>query len=195
MFLLAVKNLVIEPKWMAGIEWDMINLVRDIYCRLVLGQTLQPGGQGAAIQQPKDPNNPLAFEQAKTADQPLQGGGILVSPSVLPRDILARLPGVNLEEIDKLASDMSQKRSAKDQKEFLRIVLRTAAENSHFLDEGRGGALERVVKEESLLNQTAGKVAVIPDIPEKLVTQSMIKKKNQKDEDAPVGLGAFQLFS
>ena len=43
MFTQVVKNVVTEPKWMVGVEWDMINVVRDIYCRLVLGQILQPG--------------------------------------------------------------------------------------------------------------------------------------------------------
>jgi len=75
MFSAAVKNVVVEPKWMVGIEWDMINVVRDIYCRLVCGQIVQPGGQGAGLQQPTLANNPSTYEQAKTADRPLQGGG------------------------------------------------------------------------------------------------------------------------
>merc|ERR1712083_268406 len=46
----AVKVIITEPKWMVGLEWEMINLVRDIYCRLVLGQSLLFGGQGAAME-------------------------------------------------------------------------------------------------------------------------------------------------
>lgn len=198
LFLTAVKNIVTEPKWMVGAEWDVINLVRDIYCRLVLGQAFQPGGQGAGQQQPKDPNNPLQFEQAKAAEEPLQGGGILVVPSNIPRQILSRLPSVGLEAVDQLERDMNRKRSAKDQKDFLRDLLRVAADNSHFLDPSRSGSvLERAIKEESLLSQKATKAAVVPDIPEKLLTQSMIRK-NQKSESPteyprPEGLNAFHL--
>lgn len=100
---------------MVGLEWDVINLVRDIYCRLVLGQILMPGGQGPGIQQLKDPLNPLQFEQAKTADRPLQGGGILVAPSDIPRQILAGLPGLDEISVRDLEEKMNTKRSAKDQ--------------------------------------------------------------------------------
>jgi hypothetical protein len=115
MFLIAVKNIVIEPKWMVGLEWDMINLLRDVYCRLVLGQVLQPGGQGPGVQQLKDSHNPIQFEQAKTADRPLQGGGILVAPSDIPRQILASLPGLDARAVRELEDEMNKKRSAKDQ--------------------------------------------------------------------------------
>ena len=227
MFLIAAKNIVTEPKWLVGLEWDMINLLRDIYCRLVLGQTLAPGGQGPGLQQPKDPNNPSQFEQAKTADRPLQGGGILVAPSNLPRQILANLPGQDAKAVEELEANMNCKRSAKDQasrpittiniptisgasilsllivilllfvsqKDFLRDFFRIAAENSHHLDGGRGsgGLFDRAVKEESLLSQKVGTVAV-PDIPEKLVTQSMMNKaESKKKQQAPEGLSAFHL--
>ena len=100
---------------MVGLEWDMINLLRDIYCRLVLGQVLQPGGQGPGVQQLKDPHNPIQFEQAKTADRPLQGGGILVAPSDIPRQILASLPGLDFSAVMELEDNLNRKRSAKDQ--------------------------------------------------------------------------------
>ena len=45
LFAVAVKAIITEPKWMVGIEWDMINIIRDIYGRLVLGQYFLPGGQ------------------------------------------------------------------------------------------------------------------------------------------------------
>lgn len=115
MFLIAVKNIVTEPKWMVGLEWDVINLLRDVYCRLVLGQVLQPGGQGPGVPQPKDPQNPMQFEQAKTADRPLQGGGILVVPSSIPRQILASLPGLDEVAVRDLEEKMNTKRSAKEQ--------------------------------------------------------------------------------
>ena len=80
------------------------------------------------------------------------------------------------------------------QKDFLRDFLRIAAENSAQLDGGRGnGVFDRAVKEESLLSQKIGKVAV-PDIPEKLVTQSMMNKnESKKKQQTPEGLAAFQL--
>jgi len=115
LFLIAVKNIVTEPKWMVGLEWEMINLLRDVYCRLVLGQILQPGGQGPGVQQLRDPHNPIHFEQAKTADSPLQGGGILVAPSNVPRQILAGLPGLDERAVRDLEDNMNRKRSAKDQ--------------------------------------------------------------------------------
>ena len=78
---------------------------------------------------------------------------------------------------------------------MLRDFLRIAAENSAQMDGARGtGIFDRAIKEESILNQKIGKVAV-PDIPEKLVTQSMVNRRNKKDETPPEGLGAFQLFS
>lgn len=115
MFLIATKNIVTEPKWLVGLEWDMINLLRDIYCRLVLGQILQPGGQGPGLQQPKDPTNPMQFEQSRFADRPLQGGGILVAPSGVPRQILASLPGMDTRAVEELESNLTRKRNAKDQ--------------------------------------------------------------------------------
>jgi hypothetical protein len=73
MLLVAIKTIMTKPRWMVGIEWDMINDVGDIYGRLVLGQIVQPGGQGAGLQQPTVSDNPAAYsyEQAKTANRPL----------------------------------------------------------------------------------------------------------------------------
>lgn len=204
MFPTAVRNIVTEPKWMVGIEWDQINLIRDIYCRLVLGQVLQPGGQGPGVQQLQDPRMPNHYEQAKSAETPLQGGGVLISPSYVPRQILARLPGVGEAVVATFEDDMRRKRSAKDQKDFLRDLLRTAAENSLHMDNGnsRGeaGVFDRAVAEESLLNQKKiGKAVALSDIPEKLVTHSMVMKRAHKEvtdkekQNRPEGLAAFQL--
>lgn len=190
----AVQNLVTEPKWMVGIEWDMINVVRDIYCRLTLGQVVQPGGQGAGLQQVIVSQNPLTYEQAKSADRPLQGGGILTTPSDIPRQVLLSLPGIDVRMIQQLDEDLQRKRSAKDQKDFIRDLLRVAADQwseSHPTGDS-SGALDRAAGAESLLHR--GK-ADVEDIPEKLVTHSMLKKKNKKSEDGPPGLGAFELFS
>jgi Exportin-5 family len=196
----AVKNIVMEPKWMVGIEWDMINVVRDIYGRLCLGQIVQPGGQGAGLQQPTASENPLSYEQAKLADKPLQGGGILIVPTDLPRQVLASLPGITTQMIQQLDQDLTRKRSAKDQKDAIRDLLRIAADNwneSH----PTNSILDRAVEQESLLH-SAHRKADVEDIPEKLVTQSMIDRKNsghnKKKKKGPGeanGLAAFHLQS
>jgi hypothetical protein len=203
MLTVAVKNIVTEPKWMVGIEWDMINVVRDVFCRLVLGQTVQPGGQGAGLQQLTASDNPFTYEQAKTADRPLHGGGILTTPSDLPRQVLGSLPGITVEMIQTLDHDLKRKRSAKDQKDFIRDFLRIAADHwseTHPVMGGGGGNFDRAVGEESLLH-SAHRKADVEDIPEKLVTHSMMqkragkKKKNKaaSSQAAATGLAAFNL--
>lgn len=112
---MAVENVVTEPKWMVGLEWDMINLIRDMYCRLVLGQSLQMGGQGLALQQQKATDSPVRFHQAKTAERPLQGGGIAVVPLHWPRQLLSYLSGITTEMVEKLERDMTLKCGPKDQ--------------------------------------------------------------------------------
>jgi len=191
MFSAALQNIVTEPKWMVGVEWDVINVARDIYCRLVLGQSMQAGGQGAGLQQPTLSMNPLQYEQAKSADKPLQGGGILTTPSDLPRQMLASLPGISVNMVQELDTNMKKKRSAKDHREFFRDLLRTAADAwNESTDEGQLGLLQHAVMEESLLHN-GGKTVEIDDIPEKLVTRSMMAKKHQKKEEEPVGMASF----
>lgn len=200
MFALCVKNIVTEPKWMVGVEWDAINVIRDIYGRLVLGQVVQPGGQGAGLQQLTASENPLTYEQAKTADRPLQGGGILTAPSDLPRQVLASLPGITVQMVQQLDKDLKKKKSAKSQKDQIRDILRIAADNwseSHPIIGGNGtGALDRAGKGESLLH-TAHRRADVEDIPEKLVTHSMMQKRGgktkKKDSHQQAGLTGFAL--
>ena len=171
LFSIAVKAIVTEPKWMVGIEWDMINIIRDIYGRLVLGQYFLPGGQGTGLQMIKDPLNSNRFEQTKVVDKPLLGGGILPTPSDFPRRILMEI-GMSQGDIVELEKKLVNKRSAKDQKDTFRDVLRIAADKT----KGLTGVLERAGAEESLLNQTA-RAPEVTALPEKLVTYSMVKKK------------------
>ena len=110
----AVKNIVTEPKWMIGIEWDMINVIRDIYGRLTLGQYFLPGGQGPGLQQLRDPNNSSQFEQTKVVDKPLLGGGILTKPSDFPRHIFIQI-GVDQTDLLAVENALNEKRSAKEQ--------------------------------------------------------------------------------
>lgn len=192
----ALKNVVMEPKWMVGVEWDMINVVRDIYCRLVLGQTLQPGGQGAAMQQnPVSTSPTLVYEQVKSADRPLQGGGILTTPTNLPHELLASLPGISVAMVQKLDVDLKNKRSPKDQKEIIRDFFRVAAEqwkeneqryatSSETSGNGSLHFLERAVSEESLLHSSFRK-ADVEDIPETLVVTTKAQRKQaRKQEEA-----------
>ncbi|KAL9188652.1 hypothetical protein ACHAXT_007030 [Thalassiosira profunda] len=181
LFSIAVKAIITEPKWMVGIEWELINIIRDINCRLVLGQYLLPGGQGPGLQQPKDPSNSMRFEQTKVVDKPLLGGGILVAPSDFPRRILMEI-GMSQNDVVELEKKLAEKRSAKDQKDILRDVLRVAADKT----KGQNGVLERADEAESLLHQNARKPEVAA-LPEKLVTYSMLKKKQEPKEDEPDG--------
>jgi hypothetical protein len=199
MFTAAVANIVTEPKWMVGIEWDMINVVRDIYCRLVLGQVLQFGGQGPAQQQPDDVSGEERFEQAKSVHEPLKGGGILARPTTLPRELLARLPGITETTILNFEENMQRKRAAKDQKDFLRDILRVAAEKSLHMENGRAcdSLFGRADGKESLLLKSSNMSGTVSNLPEKLITQSMVKKMEQTalndSIDAPSGLAAFAL--
>lgn len=214
MFTQVVKNIVTEPKWMVGVEWDMINVVRDIYCRIVLGQMLQPGGQGPGLQQLDGQNNGTRYEQAKTVDKPLQGGGILVIPSDLPRNVLASLRGIGESTVQEFETAMKTKRSAKDQKDCIRDLLRTAADAiqqaqslsssgafaaaaANAADEGTaaGSIFDRAVAEESLLHAN-NRVRVVPDLPERLVTRTQLNKKAaqlQNQTLQPDGLVALDL--
>jgi Exportin-5 family len=207
MFRQVLKNIVTEPKWMVGIEWDMINVMRDIYCRCVLGQTVQTGGQGAALQQPSLSQN--YYEQAKTVSTPFQGGGILQYSSDSPRRALTSIPGITMPMVEQFESDMKSKRSAKDQKDFVRDLLRIASDNVRELTTtsmaaggGAAGAasiFDRAQESESFL-ASKGRPSTIPALPEKLVTQSQIaKKKSKAKSNSPndhrlEGLAAFDLF-
>ena len=194
----------------------MINVVRDIYCRLVLGQILQPGGQGPGQQQQQlldgHNTNGIIYEQAKSVDKPLQGGGILVAPSNVPRNILASLPGIGESGVTQFEMTMKQKRSAKDQKDCIRDLLRIAADALAIQTTGStaiastaaaaGSIFDRAIAEESLLhantsNNTKGtsiQKNVIPALPERLVTQSQVNKYHTlQNQEQPEGLVAFQL--
>lgn len=171
LFSVAIKTIVTEPKWAVGTEWDVINVIRDIYDRLVLGQYLLPGGQGPGLQQNKDPSNPTRFEQTKVVNNPLQGGGISVAPSDAPRRVLFEI-GMSEQAIIELEQKLTTKRSAKDQKDALKDVLRVVAER---IKHSVGSSLERASENEGLLHNT--KSGVIEALPEKLVTHSMVKKR------------------
>jgi Exportin-5 family len=196
------KNIVTEPKWMVGVEWDMINVFRDIYCRLVLGQSLQVGGQGAGAVHTQISINPVVYEQAKCVDKPLHGGGILTTPSELPHQLLVSLPGITVPMVQQLDEELKAKRAAKDQKDIIRDFLRVAAdewkENEHpnIASNNRNslGILDRALAEESLLHNSKY-TTVVEDIPEKLVTSQRKSRAEKASEEAKQhgGLSAFSL--
>lgn len=194
MFKQAIQNIVMEPKWMVGIEWDMINVVRDIYCRLILGQMLLPGGQGPGIQMNSMGDNSNRYEQSKTVDRPLQGGGILMVASDAPRRTLASIPGIGVPFVEKLERDMKTKRSAKDQKDLLRDLLRIASDNVRdVVPDTGGGIFTRADVSESLLH-TRNRTPLIPALPEKLVTQSQVDKARRQElqqQEQPQDLSDF----
>jgi hypothetical protein len=186
----------------------LLEVVRDILCRLVLGQTLQNGGQGAALQQAS--NGPDTYEQAKSADKPLSGGGILTTASPYPRQVLQMLPGVNPEVLRTFERALKEKPAAKSQKDCIRDLLREAADrlkelqspgsSAGSLDGGNaaGSIFDRAVEEESLLHSNRRAPSyVIPDLPEKLVTSSQVAKamsRTERQENRSFeGLSAFQL--
>ena len=181
LFTTIVKALVTEPKWMVGMEWDMISLVRDIYCRTSLGQYLQSGGLGASMQQPRSPSNPNEFVQNKIVSLPLEGGGILCTPSNIPRQILADLPGIGTTLVLDLDKEMCENLAGKIQKDLLRDLLRLAADNvkQRVGDKSIGGIFSRVEEEESVLNQKL-RVSLVPALPEKLETYSHTMRNKVK---------------
>jgi len=189
------KNIVTQPKWMIGAEWDMINVFRDIYCRLVLGQILQVGGQGPGLQQPPSTNRSsgAVYEQAKSAERPLQGGGMLTTPSELPHHLLSSLPGISSTMIQKLDQDLLRSRASKSQKDLIRDFLRVAAdgwkENQH---PNQSILAQHVSEESSFLNSK--KSTVVEDIPEKLVLSNR-KSRAQKANEEAAGLSSFSLTS
>lgn len=186
MLFAAVKSIITEPKWMVGLEWEMINLVRDIYCRLVLGQTLLFGGQGVAMEHSKN-NLGTQFEQAKTVEKPLQGGGILCKPSDYPRNTFASLPGIRPDAVLEMEQALKSKLAAKDQKDILRNFLRNAAcilKEKEF-GSGSDGFMRRATESESMLNQNMRHDNVV-DIPEKLVTHKMLIKQETQENSQDI---------
>jgi hypothetical protein len=168
---------------MVGIELGTINLVRDIYCRLVIGQWLQFGGQGTANQQPSSNGT---FEQTKTVYEPLQGGGVLTEPSNMPRDVFASLPGVGTDGVIHMEASLREKRSAKDQKDTIKDILLIASDQWSNADTSQHNQFSKATLEESLL-RTKILPKDVPDIPEKLVVNSKSHvASNVVNEECPI---------
>jgi len=125
MFEACIKNILMEQRWMAGCEWDLIALVRDIYCRLVMGQSLTPAGQGPGLQCACEVG---IFQQPKSYGKPREGGGVLAKPSDAPRQLLSSCPGKSPLLVMEFEKQLNAKRSAKDQKNTFRDFLLVSSE-------------------------------------------------------------------
>jgi len=199
MFITCVNQIVSEPKWMVGVEWDVIALIRDTYCRLVLGQALLPGGQGPGLQ--CDASNPLSsnanvtYAQHKNVSVPRDGGGILPNPSDLPRNTLATLPGSTVDTVRKLEIQMVEKRSAKDQKNAIKDFLSRSASVMKKSEGGGGrggGVFGRAKDEESVLTLNAS-IPQAPGQQQHGAPGSAKKKKKKKKKASNAGVESGDL--
>lgn len=127
-----------------GLKWELINLARNIYCRLSLG--LIPVEECKGI----DP-----------ANQPLRPASSLC---MLPREILLSLPDATPQQVETLDTIMREKHSMKTQKnafkEFLEVPM-LAIRQAKALASGASSPLA-----------VDGSAKQIQNLPEKLVIQS-----------------------
>lgn len=125
-----------------GLKWELINLARNVYCRLTLG--LIPVDECKGI----DPCN-----------QPVRPAHMLC---MIPRGILLSLPDVSPAQVEGLDLFLREKHSMKTQKnafkEFLEVPM-LAIKQAKALASGASSPI-------------AGDGKKIQDIPEKLVIQS-----------------------
>lgn len=137
-----------------GLKWELINLARNIYCRLALG--LVPVEECKGI----DPCN-----------QPLRPASSLC---MLPREILQSLPDVTLAQVEALDVFLREKHSMKTQKNAFKELLEgpmLAIRQQKALLLASGGASSPLA-----LAAAAGVIGEskkqIQDLPEKLVIQA-----------------------
>ncbi|CAH0477632.1 unnamed protein product [Peronospora belbahrii] len=129
-----------------GLKWEIINLARNIYCRLTLG--LAPVDECKGI----DPCN-----------QPLRPASSLC---VVPREILLSLPDVTSGQVDALDTLLRAKHSTKTQKNAFKELLEIpilAFRREQSLTSGSTSPLR------GILGTTNTSIKNIQDLPEKLV--------------------------
>lgn len=132
-----------------GLKWEIINLARNIYCRLTLG--LIPVEECKGI----DPCN-----------QPLRPASSLCSA---PREILLSLPDLAPGQVEALDTLLREKHSIKTQKNAFRELLEMpilAIRREQALASGSTSPLA------GILGSTSASAKTIVDIPEKLVIPS-----------------------
>ncbi|RMX69108.1 hypothetical protein DD238_001946 [Peronospora effusa] len=129
-----------------GLKWEIINLARNIYCRLTLG--LAPVEECKGI----DPCN-----------QPLRPASSLCAA---PREILLSLPDITPAHMDALDTLLREKHSIKTQKKAFKEILEMpilAIRREQALTSGSVSPMARIV------DTTNMSIKNILDLPEKLV--------------------------
>ncbi|RLN88867.1 hypothetical protein BBJ28_00007309 [Nothophytophthora sp. Chile5] len=133
-----------------GLKWEIINLARNIYCRLTLG--LMPVEECKGI----DPCN-----------QPARPASLLCSA---PRDTLLSLPDVTMTQVEALDTLLREKHSMKTQKNAFKELLELpllAIRRSQALASGSTSPLSGLIG-----GDVSNRSKQILDLPEKLVIPS-----------------------
>ncbi|CAI5742575.1 unnamed protein product [Hyaloperonospora brassicae] len=155
-----------------GLKWEIINLVRNIYCRLALGLTPVEECKGI------DPCN-----------QPLRPASSLCAA---PREILLSLPDVEPAQVDALDALMREKHSTKTQKNAFKELLEMpilAFRRDQALAAGSTSPLAGVP---GTSNESVKRIL---DLPEKLVIPSKDVKAHAKWQRAQnTNLDTHSLF-
>ena len=99
LFTAALSVLLRAEPHSVGIEWDLVDLLHDIYCSLVLGMPIVAGGGGGAT----GVGGGLP-DAAATAPW---GGATGHVTSTLPRDVLMSIPGCTPDELATLEQQLS----------------------------------------------------------------------------------------
>ena len=145
----AVFALVSSPKWLEGLEWDVLNLARDLYCLFAIGLASDKlcyavastrGAAGGRAETPPDPAVEAAAEAALRRQlSPVAGR---------PRAVLLSVGGVSAEAVSVLDRALVVTcTDTKGQKEALReLLLLASAEGLTTAAAGgaaAGGGLQR----------------------------------------------------
>ncbi|KAK1937826.1 Exportin-5 [Phytophthora citrophthora] len=132
-----------------GLKWEIINLARNIYCRLTLGL--------------------IPVEECKGIDPCNQPPRPASSLCAAPREILLSLPDVSPGQVEALDTLLREKHSMKTQKNAFKELLEMpllAIRREQALASGSASPLGVI------LGENSSSVKKIPDLPEKLVIPS-----------------------
>jgi len=161
LFATGVAALVQEPKWLVGMEWDILAVVQMVYLRLVFGGT--------------------GLDKMAGESRP---------PSDLPRQFLLSLPGLSPESIASMEKTLQESNSHKDHKDAirdtLRLVIEQNATSGAAAAAAAGGGEERAGAAESVFRQA--KISVL-DLPEQLVVNSASLLLKQQSSERNEALG------
>jgi hypothetical protein len=106
-----------EPRWLSGLEWDLLNLARDLYCLFAIGMRADK----------------LTYAVASAGSASNPSGGIPAQSFSLvagrPRAVLLGLGGISEGDVAVLEQALSNATDAKTQKEAVRELIRLAADH------------------------------------------------------------------